>query len=88
MGTKQSFSTKKQAQIVTLNNSKFSEHQIAKKMKASKTVVYNAIIKYQNEGVFIDRKSLYLYVYVSWRSPDVSSSSPESSVIVELACMI
>ena len=33
-------------------------------MKVSKTAVHNAIMKYQNEGVFIDRKSFYLYVYV------------------------
>ena len=65
MGKKQSLSAEEQAQIVTLRNLKFSVRQIAEKMKVSKTAVYNAIMKYQNEGVFIDRKSLYLYVYIS-----------------------
>ena len=49
MGKKQFFSTKERAQIVTLSNLKFSVRQIAKKMKVCKTVVHNAIMKYQNE---------------------------------------
>ena len=49
MGTKQFFSTKERAQIVTLSNLKFSVRQIAKKMKVCKTAVHNAIMKYQNE---------------------------------------
>ena len=56
MGKKQSLSAEEQAQIVTLRNLKFSVRQIAEKMKVSKTAVYNAIMKYQNEGVFINRK--------------------------------
>ena len=56
MGKKQSLSTEEMAQIVTLNNLKFFVRQIAKKMKASKTAVHNAIMKYQNKDVFIDRK--------------------------------
>ena len=56
MGKKQSVNTKNRPQIVTLSNLKFSVRQIAKKMKISKTAVHNAIMKYQNEGVFIDRK--------------------------------
>ena len=35
---------------------KFSVRQIAKKMKVSKTVVHNAIMKFQNKSVFINRK--------------------------------
>ena len=56
MVNKQSLSTEERDQIVTLSNLKFSVRQIAKKMKVSKTAVLNAIMKYQNEGVFIDRK--------------------------------
>ena len=41
MGKKQSLSTEEQAQIITLSNLNFSIHQIAKKMKVSKTVLYN-----------------------------------------------
>ena len=51
-----SLSTEKWAQIVTLSNLNFSVRQIAKKVKASKTAVHNAIMKYQNEGTFKDRK--------------------------------
>ena len=54
--SKKSLSTEKRAQIVTLKNLKFSVRQIAKKIKISKTAVHNAIMKYQNEGVFINRK--------------------------------
>ena len=57
MGKKQSLSTKERAKIVTLSNLKFSVRQIAKKMKVSKTAVHNAIMKNQNDGVFIVRKS-------------------------------
>ena len=64
MGKKQSLSTKERAQIVTLSNLKFSVRQIAKKIKVSKIAMHNAIIKYQNESVFIDGKSFYLHVYV------------------------
>ena len=46
MGKKQSLSMEEWAQIVTLSNLKFSVHQIAKKMKLSKTAVHNAIMKY------------------------------------------
>ena len=58
MGKTQSFSTKERAQIVNLSNLKFSVRQVAKKKKkkVSKTVLHNAIMKYYNEGVFIDRK--------------------------------
>ena len=62
MGKKQSLSTEKRAQV-TLSNLKFSERQIAKKIKISKTTVHNTITKYQNESGFIDRKkpiSIYL----------------------------
>ena len=55
MGKKQSLSTEERAQIVTLSNLKFFVRQIAK-MKISKTAVHNAIMKYQNEDVFIDKK--------------------------------
>ena len=53
---KQSLTTEERAQIVTMSNSKFFVGQIAKRMKVSKTVVRNAIIKYQTEAVFIDKK--------------------------------
>ena len=62
MGKKQSVSTEERAKIVTLSNLKFSVRQI-EKMKVSKTAVYNAVMKDQNEGVFINRKNL-ISVYV------------------------
>ena len=37
---------------------KFSVRQMAKKRKVSKTAMHNAILKYQNEGIFIERKGL------------------------------
>ena len=64
MNKKLSLITVERAQMVSLSNLKFSVCQTAKKMKVSKTAMLNAIMKYQNEGVFTDRKSLYLYVYV------------------------
>ena len=57
MGKKQSFSMEERAQIVTLSNLKFFIRQIVKKMKVSKTAVHNAIMKYQNKSVSIDRKT-------------------------------
>ena len=54
MGKKLSLSSEKRAQIVTLSNLKFSVREIARKV--SKTAVHNAITKYQNEGIFTDRK--------------------------------
>jgi len=56
MGKKSSLSTEKRTQIVTLSNLNFSVHAIAKKVKVSKTAAHNAIMKYQNEGTFNDRK--------------------------------
>ncbi len=56
IGKKQSLSKEKRAQIVTLSSLKFSVRQIEKKLKASKTAVSNAIVKYQNEGIVKDRK--------------------------------
>ena len=56
MGKKPSLSTEKRAQIVTLSNLNFSVREIAKKVKVSKTAVHNAIAKYQNKGIFTDRK--------------------------------
>ena len=56
MGEKPSLSSEKRSQIITLSNLNFSVHEIAKKVKVSKTAVYNAITKYQNEGIFTDRK--------------------------------
>ena len=46
MSKKHSLNTKEWAQIVTLSNLKYPLHQMAKKMKVSKIVVHNAIIKY------------------------------------------
>ena len=56
MGKKPSLSSEKRAQIVTLRNLNFSVFEIARKVKVSKTAVHNAITKYQNEGIFTDRK--------------------------------
>ena len=56
MDKKQFLSTEKRAQIVLLNNLKFSIRQIARKMKVSKTAVHHAIMKYQNGSAFVDRK--------------------------------
>ena len=56
MGKKPSLSSEKRAQIVTLSNLNFSVREIARKVKVSKTAVHNAITKYQNEGIFSDRK--------------------------------
>ena len=56
MDKKQFLSTEKRAQIVLLNNLKFSVRQIARKMKVSKTAVHHAIMKYQNGSAFVDRK--------------------------------
>ena len=58
MGKKQSLSTEERTQIVNLKNLTFSIRQIAKNEKVSKTAVHNAIMKYRNEGVFIDKKGL------------------------------
>ena len=55
MDKKQSQHGRKRAQIVTLGNLQFSVRRIAK-MKISKTAVHNTIMKYQNEGGFINRK--------------------------------
>ena len=51
-----SLSTEERAQIVNLSNLTFFLLQIAKMVKVSKTAVHNAIMKYQNEGAFIDKK--------------------------------
>ena len=51
----QSLSPEEWTLIVTLSNLKFSVHQITKKMKISKTAVHNAIMKSQNEGVFVEK---------------------------------
>ena len=56
MGKKSSLSSEKRAQLVTLSNLNFSVREIARKMKVSKTAVHNAIAKYQNKGIFTDRK--------------------------------
>ena len=56
MGKKPSLSSEKRAQIVTLSNLNFSVREIARKVKVSQTAVHNAITKYQNEGIFADRK--------------------------------
>jgi len=61
MGKKSSLSNEKRTQIVTLSKSKFSVHAIAKKVKVSKTAAHNAIMKYQNEGTFINRKRSFQY---------------------------
>ena len=56
MGKKQSLSKEQRAQTVTLSNLKFYLRQIAKKIKASKTAVQKAIMKYRNESFVIDEK--------------------------------
>ena len=56
MGKKPSLSSEKRAQIVTLSNLNYSVCEIARKVKVIKTNVHNAITKYQNEGIFTDRK--------------------------------
>ena len=56
MGKKLSLSSEKRAQIVSLSNLNFSVREIARKVEVSKTAVLNAITKYQNEGIFTDRK--------------------------------
>ena len=48
MGKKHHSALEKGAQIVTLSNLNFYVRHIAKKAKVSKTVVHNAIMKYQN----------------------------------------
>ena len=55
---KQSLSTEKWDQIVTLSNLKFFVRPISKKVKISKTAVHNAIMKYQNEGFSLTEKGL------------------------------
>ena len=56
MGKKLSLSSEKRAQIVIQSILNFSVREIARKVKVSKTAVHNAITKYQNEGIFTDRK--------------------------------
>ena len=56
MGKKTSFSSEKRVQIVTLNNLNFSVREISRKVKVKKTAVHNSITKYQNEGIFTERK--------------------------------
>ena len=56
MGKKTSLSSEKRAHIVTPSILNFSVREIARKVKVSKTAGHNAITKYQNEGIFTDRK--------------------------------
>ena len=56
MGKKQSYSIEKRALIVTSSSVKFSVRQIEKKLNVCKTAVHNAIMKYQNDGFFKNRK--------------------------------
>ena len=57
-GQKAIFQHGKRTQIVALSSLKFSVHQMEKKLKISKTAVRNAIMKYQSEGIFIDKNGL------------------------------
>ena len=56
MCKKASLSIAQKAQIVALSKMKLSERQIDKKLKISKTAVYNVIEKFKNEVTFADRK--------------------------------
>ena len=56
MAKKLSLRSEKRGQVVTLSKLNFSVRQIAKKVKVRKTAVHNAIMTYQNEGIFTDRK--------------------------------
>ena len=56
MDKKLAISAEKCAQIVSLNTTKLSEHEISRQMKVSKFVVHNAIKKFQKVGTFMDSK--------------------------------
>ena len=52
MGKKRGLSVAESAKIVTLNEEGYSERQISKKLKFSKTAIHSAIVKFQNFGSF------------------------------------
>ena len=54
MGKKRGLSVAKRAKIVTLNKEGYSEQQISKKLKFSKTAIHQVIAKFQNFGSFQD----------------------------------
>ena len=57
MGKKRGLSVAERAKIVTLNEEGYSERQISKKLKFSKTAIHSAIVKFQNFGSFQDLHS-------------------------------
>ena len=54
MGKKRGLSVAERAKIVTFNEEGYSERQISKKLKFSKTAIHQAIVKFQNFGSFQD----------------------------------
>ena len=56
MGKTSSLIEVQRAQIVTLHGEGYTERDTAAKLCCSKTVVHNAIIKFNADGTFHDRK--------------------------------
>ena len=56
MGRKSSLTEVQRARIVLLNQEGYSERQISKAEKCSKTAVHNALAKFKNSGSYSDNK--------------------------------
>ena len=56
MGRKSSLTEVQRARIVLLNQKGYSERQISKAEKCSKTAVHNALAKFKNSGSYSDNK--------------------------------
>ena len=56
MGRKSSLTEVQRARIVLLNQEGYSERQINKAEKCSKTAVHNALAKFKNSGSYSDNK--------------------------------
>ena len=56
MGRKSSLTEVQRARIVLLNQEGYSERQISKAEKCSKTTVHNALAKFKNSGSYSDNK--------------------------------
>ena len=65
MGKKSSLSEVKRAEIVTLYKEKYSQREIAVKAGVSKTAVRNAVVKYQHDGTFKDKKLYFIILLKS-----------------------
>ena len=56
MGRKSSLSLAQRVQIVTLHQEGYSERMISERTQVSKTAVHNAVVKFNTDGTFHDKK--------------------------------